>query len=344
MRKRGLTLLAALMAFGVGDDAAADSLSEAFKRVKSSVVVVRTTQKEIMPQSGGQLVSVAGLGSGVLISADGKVLTAAHVVQTAEMVEVEFDDGDIIAAQVLGSVPAADVAILQLELPPPAEIHKAKLSDSDEVEVGDPVFVVGAPLGITYSLTAGHISGRRQPDKMLGDFYLAEFFQTDAAINQGNSGGPMFDMKGEVIGIVSHILSQSGGFEGLGFVVTSNTARALLLESRPVWTGMEGVLLAGEMARVFNVPGPAGMLVQRIASGSLSAKLGLEPGRYEATIEGQPILLGGDIVLSVMGVPLGDAESFMLIRERAAALKPGDTVRVTILRGGQQVELSTARP
>jgi S1-C subfamily serine protease len=344
MRKRGAVLLALLGALTASGASAAESLSDVFERVKTSVVVIRTTQREIQPQSRGQMVSTAGMGSGVLVSSDGRVMTAAHVVQTADRVEVEFLNGDVIAARVVGSEPSADVALLHLELPPPRQARVAELGDSDRVKVGDAVFVVGAPLGITYSLTSGIISARRSPEMMMGEFQLAEFFQTDAAINVGNSGGPLFSMDGKLIGVVSHILSQSGGSDGLGFVVTSNTARALLLESRAIWSGMDGVYLTGEMARAFNVPGPAGLLVQRVAAGSLAARLGLEPGWMEATIEGEPILLGGDILLGAMGVRLADESSDERIRERLGALEKGQPVRVLVLRAGREVELSVPLP
>ena len=114
----------------------------------------------------------------------------------------------------------------------PAGVPWWPLGDSDKVEVGGDVFIVGAPYGISHTLTAGHVSGRHRPNTIYSELATAEFVQTDAAINEGNSGGPMFGMAGEVIGIVSHIISKSGGFEGLGFVVTSNMARALLLERR----------------------------------------------------------------------------------------------------------------
>ena len=112
----------------------------------------------------------------------------------------------------------------------PTGAKPAPLGDSDRAEVGDQIFIVGAPLGISYSLTVGYISARRETDDLFGGFLPTEQFQTDAAINEGNSGGPMFNMKGEVIGIVSYIISQSGGFEGLGFVITSNMAKRLLLD------------------------------------------------------------------------------------------------------------------
>ena len=114
--------------------------------------------------------------------------------------------------------------------------------------------MVGAPLGITHTLTVGHLSARHKPNATFSGMLTAEFFQTDAAINRGNSGGPMFNLKGEVIGIVSYNLSQGGGSDGLGFAVTSNMTRRLLLDEPSVWSGLDGYLLTGEAARAFNLP------------------------------------------------------------------------------------------
>src|SRR5262249_16951327 len=157
-----------------------------------------------------------GLASGVLISGDGKVLTAAHVVQAVDQVFVEFIDGQLVTACVISSAPAADVALLQLDSVPPG-VAPAQLGDSDKVEVGDEVFVVGAPYGLSYTLSVGHIGGRAAPKGSLASLSAGEFLQTDAPINSGNSGSPMFNRQGEVVGIVSNIMSRSGGFEGIGF-------------------------------------------------------------------------------------------------------------------------------
>lgn len=335
-----MRILALLLAVTSSASAAGDDLSEVFRHVSPSVVVVETIQSETPPGGRGLPVAVGGLGSGVLISNDGKVMTAAHVVQTADSVTVVFPSGERIDARVLASEPPADVALLQLErMPQVARI--AVIGDSDAMRVGDPVFVVGAPYGISHTLTVGHISARRRPDARLGGFGLAEFFQTDAAINQGNSGGPMFNMDGEVIGIVSHIITMSGGSQGLGFAVTSNMARKLLIEQRSIWSGMEGHLLRGEMAKLFNVPQPAGVLVQRVASGSIAAHLGLRPGTVPATIGDESMLLGGDIILEVQGVTIeGGIDTYERIRARIQELKDRDKIVIKVLRGGEVLELS----
>jgi S1-C subfamily serine protease len=172
---------------------------------------------------------------------------------------------------------------------------------------------------------------------------LTEFFQTDAAINQGNSGGPMFNMAGEIVGIVSHIVSKSGGSEGLGFVATSNMARQLLLERRSFWSGVAGYFITRESTKIFNVPPPGvGMLVQHVAKGSPAALIGLQGGTVSVTFEGEDLVLGGDIILAVQGIPFS-IQNYEKIREILSRLDPGDLIRVKILRGGEQLKLKTVK-
>ncbi len=336
MRAVVLVSLAALVSASGPARADAQRLRELFRKVNSSVVVVRTLEK--VPAREG-LVDAPGLGSGVLVSRDGKVLTAAHVVQTSGHIAVEFIDGRLVPARVIGSVVRADVAALQLEQVPP-DVVPAKLGDSDRLEVGDDLFVIGAPYGIGHTLTAGHMSGRRTAGGMIGGIRL-ELLQTDAAVNAGNSGGPVFNMDGEVVGIVSHILSRSGGFEGLSFAIASNVARQLLLGRATFWTGVDGILLAGRVAGLFNLPQPAGMLIQRVAEGSPASALGIRPGTLPMSIGGEDLLGGGDIVLEVGGITITPDDSmFERVFGYLTALKPGDTLTVKVLRDGKVLALS----
>lgn len=338
-----VTLAALLMSAPALPVSTAASLSETFKRVGGAVVVVRTTERVAARRSDAREMSVPAMGSGVLISADGKILTAAHVVQTADAVVVEFSGGELVKASILASDPAADVALLQLERVP-AQTLPAKLGDSDQAEVGDEIFVVGAPFGISRTLTVGHVSARRRPNTTFGSMEATELFQTDAAINAGNSGGPMFNLAGEVIGVVSRIVSRSGGSEGLGFVVTSNMARRLLFAEPTVWSGLEGYLLTGEMARVFNVPAThAGLLVQRVARDSPAERFGLRGGDLPAVIAGEKLVVGGDIVLAVEGIALGEQDAYENIRKRMIETRDRNgSLRVTALRAGAIVELTGA--
>jgi S1-C subfamily serine protease len=154
----------------------------------------------------------------------------------------------------------------------------------------------------------------------------------------------MFSMGGELIGVVSHIISKSGGFEGLGFVVTANMARRLLLEQRSFWNGLEGFVLSGELAMVFNLPQPVGLLVQRVAARSPAEGIGLRPGTMKASIGGQTLTVGGDIILQVQGIPLSAENSYERIQERLSRLRSGAEVAITVLREGHLVELKAPLP
>jgi S1-C subfamily serine protease len=336
-----VALAALLMGAPALAASAAPSLSQSFKRVGDAVVVVRTTGRVLAGQrSNAHEVRAPGLGSGVLISADGKVLTAAHVVQTADTVAVEFPGDVLIKATIVAADPAADVALLQVERVPEG-VQPAMLGDSDKAEVGDEIFIVGAPFGMSHTLTVGHLSARRRPNATFGSMETTEVFQTDAAINQGNSGGPMFNRAGEVIGVVSRMVSRSGGSDGLGFVVTSNMARRLFAEPT-VWSGLEGYLLTEGMARVFNVPvAHAGLLVQRVAHGSPAERFGLRGGDLPAVIAGEEMIVGGDIVLAVDGVALGERDAYESIRKRMIEIRDHNgSLRLTVLRAGVIVELT----
>ena len=313
------------------------TLRQAFEAINKAVVVVRTESSAPAPKGGWT--SADGLGSGVLVSRDGLVMTASHVVQTADRIEVLFSDGQTSPARVVSSLTRADVALLQLENPPKG-IEPARLGNSSLAHVGDPVFVVGAPYALYHSLTSGHLSARRKFTNAFTGGVQIEFLQTDAAINSGNSGGPLFDMDGRVIGIVSHIHSRSGGFEGLGFAVASNVARRALLEQRALWTGVEGTLLSGQLAALLNVPQREGLLVQRVARDSPADRMGVRPGRIPAKLGDEEMLLGGDIVLFVGDLQVtGEEAQIERIDDYLSNLRAGQSVSVRVLREGQVIDL-----
>jgi len=317
------------------------SLSDVYRSVRTSVVTIRTVQRTGPPDARGQFTSERGVGSGVLISADGAILTAAHVVHTADRVQVEFYDGRVADGRVVGSVKAADVALVELVGPPPDDVTVARLGDSDGVRVADRVFVVGAPLGITHTLTVGYVSARRRPTDPLGLAVPLELIQTDAAINPGNSGGPMFDLRGEVVGVVSHIVSSTGGSEGLGFAIASNVARELLLERRAFWSGLEEVWLTGEFARAFNLPaGRGGVLVQYVAQDSPAERIGLRGGTIPVVVGGQEILIGGDVILDACGVRCDGPEALDAVSTEVTRLSPDADLTLRVLRDGEVVVLS----
>ena len=319
-----------------GPRAEAQSVGPVFRRVNPTVVIVRARWQEV--SSAGQATRVSEVGSGALISADGKVITAAHVVQIADEITVEFLGGEQVGARVIASEPEADVSLLQLDRVP-AKAAIATLGNSDRMQVGDQVFIVGAPYGIAHTLSVGYVTGRHKPNTVYSEMALAEFLQTDAAINPGNSGGPMFNMAGEVIGVASHNISKSGGSEGLGFVVTINMTRRLLLERRSFWSGMSGVILSGRLALALNLPQPFGLLVQRVAADSPASRIGLRPGTIPGSVEGKSLLLGGDIILAVHGRRMGE-ESYEALQGRMSQLAPGTLISVIVLRDGREVTLT----
>jgi len=281
----------------------AQDLSAIFEKVSPAVVQIQTKEKEVIGKGQmKQTVTAEGLGSGILISSDGLILTAAHVVQTAEDVKVVFKNEEVIPAKIISAEKRADVALIKLVWPPSDKnMHIPKVADSDKVKTGEQVFVIGSPYGLAHSLSVGHISGRHDRKSVAHNMTLMEFFQTDAAINTGNSSGPMFNMKGEVIGIVSYILSESGGFQGLGFAATTNMATKLLLEEKGIWFGVDGILLSGGLARIFNLPQDGGILIQKVADLSPGALMGMKGGIYNMDLEGEKIIVGGDrMELSVM--------------------------------------------
>jgi serine protease Do len=316
------------------------SLGDIFRQVNPSVVVIRAKGSEVESSGVTRFIET---GSGVLISADGRVMTAAHVVHSMDEVTVEFLGGEKIPAKVLSSEPAADLSLLKLSRVP-AGAKVATLADSDTVRVGDPVMIIGAPYGLSHSMSAGWISARWPANSVYHAMPFAEFLQTNATINTGNSGGPMFNMGGQVIGIVSHNISKSGGSEGLGFVVTINTAKKLLLERPSFWSGLEGRLITGPIAQILNVPQPTGYLVKSVARGSAGDAVGLIGGAVLATIMGEQLVVGGDIILKVQGIPVGEAGDHRRVRDILDAIPPGGEFTMTVLRLGKIVELKGKHP
>ena len=316
--------------------AQAQNLNDLFSKVNPSVVVIRARGRDV---SNVGITRFSETGSGVLVAADGKVMTAAHVVNAMDEITVEAVGGERVPATVIASEPGADLSLLQLERTP-SGMKAAPMANSNTVRVGDQVMVIGAPYGLAHSMSVGWISARWPPNTVYKSMPLAEFFQTTATINTGNSGGPMFSMAGEVIGVVSHNISKSGGSEGLGFVVTINTAKKLLLERKSFWSGIDGTMLTGDLAAIFNLPEPAGFLVKTVAQGSVGWDMGLLGGDKIATIGGQQIAVGGDVILSVDDMPVGSDDNIEKIRRRLAAERAGTPFKMKVLRAGKIVELA----
>jgi len=308
--------------------------SSLFSKVDPSVVTIHT--KELVGNQRG-IQSQRGLGSGVLIDDKGLVMTAAHVVHTADDIQVKFVGGEVVKAQVISSIQGADVALLQVEsIPDSASV--AKLGDSSKVKIGEQALVIGAPLGVEHSLSVGHISGKATRAIVVGGSAL-RLIQTDASINRGNSGGPLFNKLGEVIGIVSHILSGSGGgSDGIGFAVAINEAKKILLDGSAFWTGFEGQMLPPEIAAMFNVPQNTGLMVERVDKNSLAGKAGLLGGQTKVKILGRNLWIGGDVILAIQNVKCTKPDC-PIIHKSLNSLAPEEKVSLKVLRAGKVIEI-----
>ena len=246
------------------------------------------------PQGGGQ-VPFRGLGSGFIISSDGLILTNAHVVREAKEVTVKLSDRREFSAKVLGSDPTTDIAVLRINA---KNLPIVRLGDARQLEVGDPVLAVGAPYGFEQTATQGIVSakGRSLP----GDA-VVPFIQTDAAVNPGNSGGPLFDGSGAVVGINAQIYSQSGGFQGLSFSIPINVA--LQVKDQILATGKAtharlGVTIQDlnqSLANSFGLKRPDGALVASVAPNSAAAAAGLKSGDVITEVNGKPVVRSGEL-------------------------------------------------
>lgn len=316
----------------------AQDLADLFEKNRRSVVTIYV-HESISSGTGDPRTFTAnmGLGSGVLVKED-IVLTAAHVVGNAEVIMVQFYNDEEISAKTVRISRIADLALIQLEKTP-ATPHVAVIGNSDETRIGEDIFVVGAPLGLPYSLSRGVISGRHSEKDLSSDGKMMEFFQTDASINTGNSGGPMFNFKGEVIGIVSSILTRSGGFEGIGFAATSNVAKAILLSRSSKFFGIDAMLLPLEFARILNVPQESGWLVQHVVKGSPAEISGLKGGYRKVIIDEEELLLGGDIILQVDDIRITGEASISELRDYLNRIDALVKHKIIVLRAGEIIDL-----
>ncbi len=260
-----------------------------------------------------------GLGSGVIVTSDGYILTNNHVVDGTDKVQVELPDTRTFSAKVIGTDPASDIAVVKIDA---KNLPTLTIADSDAVKVGDVVLAIGNPLNIGETVTAGIISakGRQTPD---GSDGYQDFLQTDAAINHGNSGGALVNVAGQLIGINSQILSPSDGNIGLGFAIPSNMAKNVmdqLVKNGVVHRAMLGVHIQGisqDMATAMNLPSTHGALVASVDEGGPAAKAGFKQG---------------DVITQFNGKPVQDS---VRLRNEVAAMEPGTSVPVEVLRNGK---------
>ena len=318
-----------------------DALSRAFASVaealKPAVVNIFTEQKAgeaLQPPTGGPFDEFferffrdqpdqrrRSLGSGVIIDGRGYVVTNNHVVENADEIEIQFSDERRFKAEVIGTDPPTDLAVLKIKTDGKETFHHVDFGDSDALVVGEWVLAMGNPFGFGHTVTAGIVSAK---GRVIGQGTYDDFVQTDAAINPGNSGGPLVNMKGQVVGINSNIISNSGGSMGIGFAIPSNMTRKIydqLASAGTVTRGWLGVgiqPLSAELARSFGLEGKRGALISEVlGEDSPAAKAGLK---------------AGDIIVELNGIPV-DSNTHLV--HLVADIHPGDTVNLKYYRDGK---------
>ncbi len=306
-----------------------DATVQVYKKVAPATVFIKSSALVADHLGGGVNNSI---GCGVLLDDQGSILTNAHVVEGAGKILVVLHDGTRLPAVLVGSDPITDLALLRLELP---KGHRAiaQLGDSDRVEIGQKVMAIGHPFGLSYALTTGVVSGfGTTPDT--GHTTQDRVIQTSAAINPGNSGGPLVDAKGRVIGINTALLR---GGQNIAFAIPINTAKMVVPELRThgrvirPWLGFSGKLLSEDVIKLFAFPLEKGLLVEYVEDGSPAKKAGLRAGSLGVTIEGEPWVLGGDIVVAVNGHYATSARQFV---NAFKALKVGQSIDLLVMREG----------
>ena len=293
----------------------------------------------------------AGQGSGFVVSSDGTILTSAHVITNAgqsptpvtnpspaRRVYVEFGDGDRVSARIIGFDVYDDVGVIRVD-PGAHALQPVPLGDSSRLVVGQPVAAIGSPFGNADSLSVGVISAiRRSIPSLTSRYNLLDAIQTDAPINHGNSGGPLFDARGRVIGINAQIRSSgsSSGFEGVGFAVPIDSARRSLQQLEQTGTveyayvGIKTEDLTPSIARRIGYAARHGALIDDVSAGSAGARAGLKAGTHDVVYEGIDVRAGGDAIVAIDGVPVERAEDVVRIVTR---LLPGERATFTVVRG-----------
>ncbi|HEU4604919.1 MAG TPA: trypsin-like peptidase domain-containing protein [Nitrososphaera sp.] len=321
------------------------SLPDLFTRVEKSVVQITDSD-----ETGG---FDSRLGSGFVYDNNGHIITNDHVVNGGGRVDVTFLDGTVYRASLIGSDPFTDLAVLYVEEVPPEKLVPLPLADSSAIRVGEQVAAIGNPFGLSGSMSAGIISGlgRLIPAQEAGDFSIPDVIQTDAPINPGNSGGPLLNMRGEVIGINSAIYSTTGQFAGVGFAIPSNTIDKVVPSLitagsfQHPWLGVAGRDMTPGIAERLGLEEPRGFLVMEVVAGSPAEAAGIRGGDEDATIDGVPVKLGGDVIVGVDNQTVRKIDDILVYLQREKAV--GDELQLTVLRDGQEMSVTAvlgARP
>ena len=309
-----------------------------FQKVEGSVVQITDSSETDVFESR--------LGSGFVYDDNGHIITNYHVVSGGgNRLDVTFPDGTVYRASLIGSDPAADIAILYVEGAPKEKLLPLSLADSSKVRVGERVAAIGNPFGLSGSMSTGIVSGvgRQIPAQEDDGFTIPDIIQTDAPINPGNSGGPLLNMRGEVIGINSAIFSTTGQFAGVGFVIPSNTIAQVVPSLITIgsyqhpWLGVAGRDMTPGIAELLGIDEPRGFLVMDVVAGSPAEKAGLKRGNEDTVIDGIPMKLGGDVIIAVDNNTVRKIDDILAYMEIEKSV--GDDLQLTILREGQTIEV-----
>ena len=314
------------------------TIAEIFKRSATGVVQITATSAASTqndPFSNSQQQRV--LGSGFVIDKAGYIVTNYHVIAGARSIQVTFSNNASIDARVVGSDPSTDIAVLKVNTSASA-LTPLPLGDSDAVQVGDAVVAIGNPFGLSRTVTAGIVSAIQRQIASPAEYEIDHVIQTDAPINHGNSGGPLINARGEVIGVNSQI--ETGGITegnvGVGFAVPSNTVKtvaAQLIKSGKIDHAAIGILaqdVTPDVAKASRLPVTTGVIVEQVQAGSGAAKAGVKGGTTDVTVAGESYKLGGDIIVEADGLPVKDLAG---LRDIVSGMKPGDTVTLKVYRG-----------
>jgi len=293
---------------------------------------------------GGQDQIIQGTGTGFVVDTQGDIVTNNHVVDGATSIEVNFFDGSIYRGQVVGVDPDSDLAVVKVDRPAD-QLHPVTLGDSGKLFIGESVVALGSPFGQPWTLTTGVVSALDRDIQSLGQFQIGSVIQTDAAINPGNSGGPLVNMNGEVIGVNSQISTASGSGSGVGYAIPSNlvkrVSQAIIANGKVDYSylGIQGGDMSLDTIEAMGLPNNArGIVVSQVEANGPAAKAGLQNATTAQDANGNETIKSADIITEVNGTPVTSMEE--LISYLGSQTKPGDTVTLTVVRGGsQQLEL-----
>src|SRR5438093_1684021 len=326
------------------------SINEIYRRSAPGVVQIVSTGKSVQETDPffGTPFSTPGtqaLGSGFVLDKEGHIVTNYHVVQGAEKIQVGFSNNASYRAKLVGTDPSTDLAVLKVSAPARA-LTPLPLGDSDRVRVGDEVVAIGNPFGLDRTATAGIISAIQRRITAPNGFSIDHALQTDAAINHGNSGGPLIDATGSVVGVNSQIETGTNGDSGnvgIAFAIPANTVKdvvAQILKNGRVQHAYLGVSLqdiSASVAQALHLPVSSGILIESVQPRTGAAKAGLKAGTIRTTIAGEDYMMGGDIIVGAAGKAVGTTEE---LRDLIAARKPGDKITLEIYRGTKKLTVT----